>query len=78
VPEKFKHSQSCYVVDVLHWIQCRYLLVKPIDKDATMLDSTQTRVKHRHPWEVFEQDPQYEITGASNNKGKSRPDLSPK
>ncbi|KAI1825753.1 hypothetical protein F4861DRAFT_164503 [Xylaria intraflava] len=28
-PKRFVHSSVCYVVDALHWIQCRYLLVRP-------------------------------------------------
>ncbi|TRX89124.1 hypothetical protein FHL15_009937 [Xylaria flabelliformis] len=26
-PQKFQHSVNCYVVDALHWIQCRYLFL---------------------------------------------------
>ncbi|KAI3327793.1 hypothetical protein HD806DRAFT_549729 [Xylariaceae sp. AK1471] len=66
-PEKFKHSSGCYVVDILHWIQCRYLFVKPKDNGIPVLDATQTLGKRRDPWETFKQDPQYTITGAGNS-----------
>ncbi|KAI0193669.1 hypothetical protein EV127DRAFT_334762 [Xylaria flabelliformis] len=65
-PHKFKHSVSCYVVDALHWIQCRYLFVRPKDPNVAPLESALTpRDKE------FKQDPKYTISGPSNNTGNN-------
>ncbi|KAI8947097.1 hypothetical protein F4801DRAFT_595838 [Xylaria longipes] len=62
-PHKFRHNVSCYVVDALHWIQCRYLFVRP--RDSTVAPAGPTRTYHDRAQE-FEQDPQYTITGPAN------------
>ncbi|KAI0913556.1 hypothetical protein F4823DRAFT_16275 [Ustulina deusta] len=60
LPDKFKHSTDCYVVDVLHWIQCRYLFVLPRDPQIAPASREPTSLKKG---ERFEQDPKYIITG---------------
>ncbi|KAI1747837.1 hypothetical protein F4782DRAFT_551482 [Xylaria castorea] len=62
-PHKFVHSDSCYVVDTLHWIQCRYLFVRPRDPNVAAVGPTRAS---RHREQEFEQDPQHTITGPSN------------
>ncbi|KAI0455181.1 hypothetical protein F5B21DRAFT_216658 [Xylaria acuta] len=62
-PHKFTHSASCYVVDALHWIQCRYLFVRPKDPNIAPIGPTRTFYDRALG---FEQDPQYTITGPSN------------
>ncbi|KAI0097688.1 hypothetical protein GGR51DRAFT_552941 [Nemania sp. FL0031] len=65
LPHKFHHSVSCYVVDILHWIQCRYLFVRPWQDD---IGPVQERKKGQIRAEEFEQDPKYAITGPQNKK----------
>ncbi|KAI1155351.1 hypothetical protein F4825DRAFT_459864 [Nemania diffusa] len=65
LPHKFKHSASCYVVDILHWIQCRYLFVRPKQDEFAAVEVQKTR--HTEP-EEFEQDPEYAIIGPNNKK----------
>ncbi|KAJ8131554.1 hypothetical protein O1611_g2071 [Lasiodiplodia mahajangana] len=65
LPGKFQHSVSCYVVDKLHWIQCRYLFVRPMHPDVGMV---QEQKSVRAKAEEFEQDPKYAITGPQNKK----------
>ncbi|KAI1196857.1 hypothetical protein F5X97DRAFT_334398 [Nemania serpens] len=65
LPSKFKHSLNCYVVDVLHWIQCRYLFVRP--KQPGISPVTPKEIE-RNAAEEFEQDPKYSITGLQNQK----------
>ncbi|KAI0555983.1 hypothetical protein F4679DRAFT_520602 [Xylaria curta] len=60
-PHKFQHSVNCYVVDALHWIQCRYLFVRPKDPNVAPIESTQTSQRQE-----FMQDPKYTISGPSN------------
>ncbi|KAI0466373.1 hypothetical protein F4859DRAFT_526825 [Xylaria cf. heliscus] len=63
-PCKFKYSASCYVVDILDWIQCRYLFIRP---KYRVVEPGPTRTVEDRAQE-FEQDPQYTITGPSNKK----------
>ncbi|KAK5632504.1 hypothetical protein RRF57_008218 [Xylaria bambusicola] len=66
LPEKFKHSQNCYVVDVLHWIQCRYLFVRPRTHfDSTLSKDEEASLSERTK---FKQDPQYAITGPGHKQ----------
>ncbi|TGJ80826.1 hypothetical protein E0Z10_g7935 [Xylaria hypoxylon] len=65
LPQKFQHSVHCYVVDILHWIQCRYLFVHPKDPEMVQIRDKKTS---RNKEKEFEQDPQYTITGPSNKK----------
>ncbi|KAI0536306.1 hypothetical protein GGR58DRAFT_514705 [Xylaria digitata] len=70
LPDKFKHSVSCYVVDTLHWIQCRYLFVRP--KDPEIVPATEKKNRRRNKEVEFEQDPLYTIVGLNNAKGESK------
>ncbi|KAJ3560739.1 hypothetical protein NPX13_g9201 [Xylaria arbuscula] len=65
LPESFKHSQACYVVDVLHWIQCRYLFVRA--QAPARVQENRDQVQPPKGRE-FQQDPQYAITGPGNKK----------
>ncbi|KAI0420430.1 hypothetical protein F5X98DRAFT_27410 [Xylaria grammica] len=65
LPQKFKHHHQCYVVDILHWIQCRYLFVRPKEPAIAGPEGKQPR---RSRGKEFEQDPRHAITGPSNSK----------
>ncbi|KAI2642291.1 hypothetical protein GGS21DRAFT_298361 [Xylaria nigripes] len=68
LPHKFKHSISCYVVDKLHWIQCRYLLVRPenpIEADAPR--QLPQDPPDNMPAE-FRQDPRYAMLGPNYSR----------
>ncbi|KAI1112701.1 hypothetical protein F5Y14DRAFT_442354 [Nemania sp. NC0429] len=65
LPHKFQHSVSCYVVDVLHWIQCRYLFIRPRQPEISPATPKRT---NKNRVEEFEQDPNYAITGPKNEK----------
>ncbi|KAI0799928.1 hypothetical protein GGR55DRAFT_692564 [Xylaria sp. FL0064] len=62
-PDKFRHTTHCYVVDVLHWIQCRYLFVRAVDHQT--IPPSKRRISFNQG-EVFAQDPQHTITGPQN------------
>ncbi|KAI0517357.1 hypothetical protein F5B22DRAFT_645993 [Xylaria bambusicola] len=66
LPEKFKHTKNCYVVDILHWIQCRYLFVRPLNSyESTSSNNEAASLDKR---KTFKQDPQYAITGPGNKQ----------
>ncbi|KAI0970763.1 hypothetical protein F4678DRAFT_472786 [Xylaria arbuscula] len=65
MPDKFKYNQSCYVLDVLHWIQCRYLFVKPMFDSMIQTGKKRTVSKKG---DEFEQDPLRTVTGLQNKK----------
>ncbi|KAJ2997295.1 hypothetical protein NUW58_g693 [Xylaria curta] len=60
-PEEFRHSKNCYVVDKVHWIQCRYLFVRPRDSATAQIDQEEKWLEPLS--KEFKQDPQFEITG---------------
>ncbi|KAI1422115.1 hypothetical protein F5Y12DRAFT_654007 [Xylaria sp. FL1777] len=64
LPKKFKHSETCYVVDILHWIQCRYLFVRP--KAAMLAPDSENETSDKG--EEFKQDPEYAVTGPFSKK----------
>ncbi|KAI8634448.1 hypothetical protein F5Y19DRAFT_211592 [Xylariaceae sp. FL1651] len=66
LPEKFKQSNACFVVDTLHWIQCRYLFVRSLSYDSSKDNSTQ--IDDDSDLEEYEQDPNYFATGPQNRK----------
>ncbi|KAI0431324.1 hypothetical protein F5Y09DRAFT_304974 [Xylaria sp. FL1042] len=65
LPDKFKHCALCYVVDVLHWIQCRYLFVRPMEPQII---PPRKRKPSPNKEEEFAQDPQHTITGPQNKR----------
>ncbi|KAI1311785.1 hypothetical protein F5Y03DRAFT_382044 [Xylaria venustula] len=65
LPDKFKHSETCYVLDVLHWIQCRYLFVRPKFNPEIQTGKKRTMRKKD---DEFEQDPLHTVTGPKNKK----------
>ncbi|KAI0441290.1 hypothetical protein F4803DRAFT_552286 [Xylaria telfairii] len=64
-PEKFRYSVSCYVVDNLDWIQCRYLFIRPRNQSVATAGPTRTVSDREYE---FNQDPQHAITGPANTK----------
>ncbi|KAI1127543.1 hypothetical protein F5Y10DRAFT_292726 [Nemania abortiva] len=67
LPHKFRHSNNnIYVVDILHWIQCRYLFVRPKQQPEVGLVRIDT-TRHTKV-EEFEQDPKYAILGPQSGR----------
>ncbi|KAI1498060.1 hypothetical protein F5X99DRAFT_420860 [Biscogniauxia marginata] len=63
LPNEFIHNQNCFVVQHCHWIQCRYLFVRP--SMTLMSDATQG---HRNKGvDEFIQDPKW-VTGGAGGK----------
>lgn len=68
LPKQFKREDPHYVIDILHWIQCRYLLVRPQDLKPSPATSTgNSDVKPG----AFRQDPARQILGPYLNHGMS-------
>ncbi|KAI1867150.1 uncharacterized protein JN550_007202 [Neoarthrinium moseri] len=68
-PHEFKTNvQFCYVVQHVHWIQCRYLFVKPDPSIASTLMGSMSKGTSNIMSSEFEQDPQHIATGPSGTK----------
>ncbi|KAH8677307.1 hypothetical protein BX600DRAFT_122349 [Xylariales sp. PMI_506] len=66
-PDDFTHSKSCLVVQHTHWIQCRYLLVKPLKQDHLVSTANKAAVTQRED-EESAQDPEFWAKGPTGTK----------
>ncbi|KAI0479178.1 hypothetical protein GGR56DRAFT_365593 [Xylariaceae sp. FL0804] len=64
LPEQFRNSRGCFVVQHCHWIQCRYLFVLP-QSNATV---TPMESSTRRPSEEFKQDSRWVTHGPGGRK----------
>lgn len=62
MPDQFQHQSSIYVVQHTHWIQCRYLLVKPRSELESESD------KGPRTESPFVQDPEHEAVAGGHKR----------